>query len=57
MKVARGTEEGTQVGPLIDEDQRQTVSHLVDEARVGMPTPLMRVGRPFAGDQAAPATR
>ncbi len=32
MKVARGTEEGAQVGPLIDADQRQTVSDLVDDA-------------------------
>src|SRR5215208_4523414 len=32
MKVARGTEEGAQVGPLIDEDQRSTVRGLVDDA-------------------------
>jgi succinate-semialdehyde dehydrogenase / glutarate-semialdehyde dehydrogenase len=32
MKVARGTEEGAQVGPLIDEDQRSTVRSLVDDA-------------------------
>ena len=32
MKVARGTEEGAQVGPLIDDDQRTTVSDLVDDA-------------------------
>jgi succinate-semialdehyde dehydrogenase/glutarate-semialdehyde dehydrogenase len=32
MKVGRGTEEGVQVGPLIDEDQRQKVAELVDDA-------------------------
>src|SRR5918997_28483 len=32
MKVARGTEDGAQVGPLIDEDQRSTVRGLVDDA-------------------------
>jgi succinate-semialdehyde dehydrogenase/glutarate-semialdehyde dehydrogenase len=32
MKVARGTEEGAQVGPLIDEDQRGTVTDLVEDA-------------------------
>jgi succinate-semialdehyde dehydrogenase / glutarate-semialdehyde dehydrogenase len=32
MKVARGTDEGAQVGPLIDEAQRRTVSELVDDA-------------------------
>ena len=32
MKVARGTEEGAQVGPLIDEKQRTKVSELVDDA-------------------------
>ncbi|MEJ7718117.1 MAG: NAD-dependent succinate-semialdehyde dehydrogenase [Thermoleophilaceae bacterium] len=32
MKVSRGTEEGAQVGPLIDEDQRGTVTELVDDA-------------------------
>ena len=32
MKVARGTEEGAEVGPLIDEDQRSKVSELVDDA-------------------------
>jgi succinate-semialdehyde dehydrogenase/glutarate-semialdehyde dehydrogenase len=33
MKVARGTEDGAQVGPLIDEDQRSKVRELVDDAR------------------------
>src|ERR671916_130060 len=32
MRVARGTEDGAQVGPLIDEDQRSTVRGLVDDA-------------------------
>jgi succinate-semialdehyde dehydrogenase / glutarate-semialdehyde dehydrogenase len=32
MKVARGTEEGAQVGPLINQDQLDTVSELVDDA-------------------------
>ena len=32
MKVGRGTEEGTEVGPLIDENQRSKVASLVDDA-------------------------
>jgi succinate-semialdehyde dehydrogenase/glutarate-semialdehyde dehydrogenase len=32
MTIGRGTEEGVQVGPLIDESQRTTVSDLVDDA-------------------------
>jgi succinate-semialdehyde dehydrogenase / glutarate-semialdehyde dehydrogenase len=32
MKVARGTEEGAQVGPLIDEEQLEKVAELVDDA-------------------------
>jgi succinate-semialdehyde dehydrogenase/glutarate-semialdehyde dehydrogenase len=32
LKLGRGTEEGTDVGPLIDEDQRQKVSELVSDA-------------------------
>jgi succinate-semialdehyde dehydrogenase/glutarate-semialdehyde dehydrogenase len=32
MKVGRGTEEGVEVGPLIDDNQRQKVAHLVDDA-------------------------
>src|ERR671938_603928 len=32
MKVARGTEEGAEVGPLIDEDQRSKVAELVEDA-------------------------
>ena len=32
MRVGRGTEEGVEVGPLIDGDQRAKVSELVDDA-------------------------
>jgi succinate-semialdehyde dehydrogenase / glutarate-semialdehyde dehydrogenase len=32
MKVGRGTEDGVQVGPLIDDKQRQKVEELVDDA-------------------------
>src|SRR3954464_3918785 len=32
MKVGRGTEDGVQVGPLIDDDQRGKVAELVDDA-------------------------
>ncbi len=32
MTVGRGTEEGTEVGPLIDEDQRSKVAELVEDA-------------------------
>jgi succinate-semialdehyde dehydrogenase/glutarate-semialdehyde dehydrogenase len=32
MKVGRGTEEGVEVGPLIDEDQRSKVADLVEDA-------------------------
>jgi succinate-semialdehyde dehydrogenase/glutarate-semialdehyde dehydrogenase len=32
MKVGRGTEEGVEVGPLIDDKQRQKVQGLVDDA-------------------------
>jgi succinate-semialdehyde dehydrogenase / glutarate-semialdehyde dehydrogenase len=33
LRVGRGTEEGVDVGPLIDEDQRTIVTELVDDAR------------------------
>jgi succinate-semialdehyde dehydrogenase/glutarate-semialdehyde dehydrogenase len=33
MKVGRGTEEGVEVGPLIDDDQRTIVSDLVSDAK------------------------
>ena len=32
LKVGRGTEEGVDIGPLIDDDQRSKVSDLVDDA-------------------------
>ena len=32
MKIARGTEDGAEVGPLIDDDQRGKVAELVDDA-------------------------
>ncbi len=32
MKIGRGSEEGVQVGPLIDDDQRGKVAELVDDA-------------------------
>jgi succinate-semialdehyde dehydrogenase/glutarate-semialdehyde dehydrogenase len=32
LKVGRGTEEGVQVGPLIDDDQRSKVAKLVEDA-------------------------
>ncbi|MBA2240498.1 MAG: NAD-dependent succinate-semialdehyde dehydrogenase [Solirubrobacterales bacterium] len=32
LKVGRGTEDGVDVGPLIDDDQRQKVAELVDDA-------------------------
>ncbi|CAA9493289.1 MAG: Succinate-semialdehyde dehydrogenase [NAD(P)+] [uncultured Solirubrobacteraceae bacterium] len=32
MRVGRGTEEGVEVGPLIDEDQRSKVAELVEDA-------------------------
>jgi succinate-semialdehyde dehydrogenase / glutarate-semialdehyde dehydrogenase len=33
LKVGRGTEDGVQVGPLIDDDQRGKVEELVEDAR------------------------
>jgi succinate-semialdehyde dehydrogenase/glutarate-semialdehyde dehydrogenase len=32
MKIARGTEEGAQVGPLVDDNQRTKVADLVEDA-------------------------
>jgi succinate-semialdehyde dehydrogenase/glutarate-semialdehyde dehydrogenase len=32
LKVGRGTDDGVEVGPLIDDTQRQKVEHLVDDA-------------------------
>jgi succinate-semialdehyde dehydrogenase/glutarate-semialdehyde dehydrogenase len=45
MKVGRGTEEGVQVGPLIDGNQRDKVAELVDDA-------VQRGARPLAGGHA-----
>ena len=45
MKVARGTEEGAQVGPLIDEKQRTKVSELVDDALGKGARALLGAGR------------
>ena len=49
MKVGRGTEEGVEVGPLVEADQRDKVAELVDDAvqkgatvRTGGPDPLGR---------------
>jgi succinate-semialdehyde dehydrogenase/glutarate-semialdehyde dehydrogenase len=42
LKVGRGTDEGVQVGPLIDSDQREKVEKLVDDA-------LERGARPIVG--------
>ncbi|MBV9872596.1 MAG: NAD-dependent succinate-semialdehyde dehydrogenase [Frankiaceae bacterium] len=43
MKVARGTEDGSQVGPLIDGKQRDKVAELVDDA-VGKGAKVMTGG-------------
>lgn len=48
MKVAHGTEEDTQVGPLISEDQRATVRGLVDNA-VGNGARILTGGRDREG--------
>ncbi len=48
LKVARGTEEGAQVGPLIDEDQRSKVRELVDDA-VGKGAQALVGGRDVDG--------
>ena len=48
MKVGRGTEEDTQVGPLIDEDQRSKVSELVQDA-VGRGARVLVGGRALDG--------
>jgi succinate-semialdehyde dehydrogenase / glutarate-semialdehyde dehydrogenase len=45
MKVGRGTEEGVQVGPLIDDTQRAKVAELVDDA-------VQRGARVLAGGHA-----
>jgi succinate-semialdehyde dehydrogenase/glutarate-semialdehyde dehydrogenase len=45
MKVGRGTEEGVEVGPLIDADQRDKVAELVQDAE-------QRGARPIVGGNA-----
>ncbi len=45
MKVGRGTEEGVDVGPLIDDTQRAKVAELVDDA-------VRRGARPLIGGHA-----
>jgi succinate-semialdehyde dehydrogenase/glutarate-semialdehyde dehydrogenase len=49
MKVARGTEDGSQVGPLIDAIQRDKVAELVDDA-VGKGAKVLTGGSPV-GDR------
>jgi succinate-semialdehyde dehydrogenase/glutarate-semialdehyde dehydrogenase len=48
MKVGRGTEDGIQVGPLIDDTQRQKVSELVDDA-VGKGAKVLTGGKTLDG--------
>jgi len=45
MKVGRGTEDGVEVGPLIDNDQRSKVAELVDDA-VGKGAKVLTGGEP-----------
>jgi succinate-semialdehyde dehydrogenase/glutarate-semialdehyde dehydrogenase len=45
LKVGRGTEEGVDVGPLIDDDQRSKVSDLVDDAVAKGATAVVGGGR------------
>jgi len=49
MKVGHGAEEGTQVGPLIDADQRDKVGELVDDA-VGKGATVVTGGSAVEGD-------
>jgi succinate-semialdehyde dehydrogenase/glutarate-semialdehyde dehydrogenase len=49
MKVGRGTEDGVEVGPLIDDDQRSKVAELVDDA-VGKGAKVLTGGEPV-GDR------
>jgi succinate-semialdehyde dehydrogenase/glutarate-semialdehyde dehydrogenase len=48
MKVGRGTDEDTEVGPLIDEDQREKVAELVSDAVEKGARPLCG-GKPIDG--------
>jgi succinate-semialdehyde dehydrogenase/glutarate-semialdehyde dehydrogenase len=45
LKVGRGTQEGVDVGPLIDDDQRSKVSDLVDDAVAKGATAVVGGGR------------
>jgi succinate-semialdehyde dehydrogenase / glutarate-semialdehyde dehydrogenase len=49
MKVGRGTDDGVQVGPLIDDDQRSKVAELVEDA-VGKGAKVLTGGEPV-GDR------
>ncbi|MDX6726220.1 MAG: succinate-semialdehyde dehydrogenase / glutarate-semialdehyde dehydrogenase [Baekduia sp.] len=48
LKVGRGTEDGIQVGPLIDDTQRQKVAELVDDA-VGKGAKVLTGGKTLDG--------
>jgi succinate-semialdehyde dehydrogenase/glutarate-semialdehyde dehydrogenase len=48
MKVGRGTDDGVEVGPLIDESQREKVAGLVDDA-VGRGARAIVGGHPLDG--------
>jgi succinate-semialdehyde dehydrogenase/glutarate-semialdehyde dehydrogenase len=48
MKVGRGTEDGVDVGPLIDDDQRSKVAELVEDA-VGRGAEAVTGGRALDG--------
>ncbi len=48
MKVGRGTEEGVEVGPMIDDTQRRKVAELVDDA-VARGAKTLAGGHAFAG--------
>jgi succinate-semialdehyde dehydrogenase / glutarate-semialdehyde dehydrogenase len=48
LKVGRGTDEGVDLGPLIDDDQRGKVQELVDDA-VGKGADALLGGRPLDG--------
>ena len=48
LKVGRGTEKGTEIGPLIDDDQRSKVAELVDDA-VGKGAKALTGGKAVEG--------
>ena len=49
LKVGRGTEPGVDVGPLIDEAQREKVTELVDDARRRAAHSVLVGGGPLSG--------